>query len=1017
MLGYSKLSVDRFPKISAPTVTVTTKLDGASPKEIETEITEKIEEQVNTISGIDDLSSTSSEGVSTVTISFVLEKNVDIAAQEVRDKVNQILSDLPDNTDDPEIQKMDPDSSPIMTVSVVSDKSVREITEYADKTLRRQLENVSGVGQVTILGGRKRKINVWLDPLRLHAYGITAIDVQTAFSKQNVQIPSGTIKNSVVESNLRVLGKARSVDEIERMIVKVRNDNLIRVSDIARVEDGEAEPSSVAKKNGVNTIVLSIRRQSGENIIAVANAVLERIAEIRARLPQGYKIEVVRDNSTVIKTSTGIVKEHLALGAVFAALIVMIFLGNAKATLISAISIPCSIVATFGLMWMTGQTINEISLVALALVVGIVIDDTIIVVENIFKHVDEKGEDPFVAAESGTKEIGLAVMATTLSLLSVFLPVAFMAGMAGQFLKSFGLSMSFAIAISLVVSFTLAPALAARLFKKGSPGWLDRHLNTAVNCFYRPVENFYMWLLSLSLKHRWAVVGCALATVAASFPMLGMIGKDMMPTNEEAQFSISIRAPEGTSLAETDLIGERVCREVRSLSEVEYTLMTIGNDSQSTQNKASIYVKLVDPEKRKLSQARLMEKVRSEMLPKFPQDLRVSVQEVSPFGGSDDAGPGGIQYVISGPSLDRLSEVITAAMPEIKKINGIRDADSNLILGKPEVTVTVDRSKAGQMGVSISDLSTTLKLAVGGLKVSSYEEKGEEYDIYLRADRKYRDDARVLGLISVPSATNPVPLLNVVRLGKQEGPSQINRMNRKREVTITANMASGPGISQQSILGEIEKIIAKQNLSSEYFAGPSSMSKEMGKIVYSFLTAFALAFIFMYLILAAQFESWLHPFTILLTLPLTLPFALAGLLMLGQSFNIFSALGLLVLFGVVKKNGILQIDHTNQLRARGMPRTEAILAANKDRLRPILMTTAAFVAGMIPMMASKGIGSAYHNATAGIVVGGQTLSLLLTLIAIPVFYSLFDDMAAWLFRVCSIKAEKPALGNATAQIQ
>jgi len=309
-----------------------------------------------------------------------------------------------------------------------------------------------------------------------------------------------------------------------------------------------------------------------------------------------------------------------------------------------------------------------------------------------------------------------------------------------------------------------------------------------------------------------------------------------------------------------------------------------------------------------------------------------------------------------------------------------------------------------------------LKLAVGGLKVSSYEEKGEEYDIYLRADKKYRDDAHVLGLISVPSATNPVPLLNVVRLGKQEGPSQINRLNRKRQVTITANMASGPGISQQSILGEIEKIIAKQNLSSEYFAGPTSMSKEMGKIVYSFLTAFALAFIFMYLILAAQFESWLHPFTILLTLPLTLPFALAGLLMLGQSFNIFSALGLLVLFGVVKKNGILQIDHTNQLRARGMPRTEAILAANKDRLRPILMTTAAFVAGMIPMMVSNGIGSAYHNATAGIVVGGQTLSLLLTLVAIPVFYSLFDDMGAWLFRVCRIKTEKTALSS-IAQIQ
>ena len=996
LAGYTKLSVDRFPKVDAPTITVTTTLDGASPKEMETEVTDRIEEAVNTISGIDDLSSTSSEGVSIVRISFVLEKDSDIAAQEVRDRINRIFGELPKDVDQPKVEKMDPDSAPILSLSLVSDRPVREITEYADKVLRRQLENVAGVGQVTLLGGRKRQINVWLDPVRLQSHGLTAIDAQQTFNRQNVQISGGAVKNAVTDRNLRVIGKAQSVEEIGQLIVKTQDGGLVRVKDVARVEDGEAEADSVARKNGVNTVVLSIRRQSGENIIDVVDSVKSRLAEIRRHMPEGYRVEVVRDNSLVIKTSTGIVKEHLILGALLAALVVMLFLGNSRATIISAISIPCSIVSTFGIMWIAGQTINEISLVALALVVGIVIDDTIIVVENIFKHVEEHGEESFSAAVSGTKEIGPAVMATTLSLLAVFLPVAFMGGMVGKFLKSFGLTMSFAIAISLLISFTLAPALAARLFKNAGASWLDRRLEGLVNLFYRPVERFYIWLLGHALSHRWAVVLVAVAAVAACQPMLKMIGKDFMPSNEEAQFAVSIRAPEGTSLAATDLIAERVAREIRLMSDVEYTLLTIGDDSQGATNLASIYVRLVDPSKRKPTQSQIMEKVRDELLPKLPKELRVSVMEVSPFGGSG-GGPNGVSYVIAGPSLDRLSEVSAKVLAEMRKLSGVRDADSSHIPGKPEITVLVDRSKAGQMGISVSDLSTTLRLLVGGLQVSTYEDKGEQYDIRLRADEQFRNDKHVLSMLSVPSAGQlPVSLLNVVSLGAQEGPAQINRLNRRRQVTLSANIASGSGVSQQDILDGIDQIVKMQNLSSDYFAGPTSMSKELGKTMNRFVTAFTLALVFMYLILAAQFESWLHPFTILLSLPLTLPFALLGLLLLGQSLNIFSALGLLVLFGVVKKNGILQIDHTNQLRAMGMPRREALLRANRDRLRPILMTTAAFVAGMIPMMLAKGIGSAFHNATAGIVVGGQTLSLLLTLVAIPVFYSLFDDVIIWI---------------------
>lgn len=994
LAGYSRLAVDRFPKVDFPNVVVLTRMDGATPKEIESEITDKIEEAVNTISGIDDLRSVSSEGISQVIISFVLEKNIDVAAQEVRDRVNRALSQLPKGIDQPIVEKLDPDAAPILNLALVADKPVRDITEFADKILRRQIEGVQGVGQVTLLGGRKRQINIWLDPIRLQSFGLTAIEVQRAFDLQNVQIPGGAMKSSAMERNLRVFGRAESVEEIRRLVVRQRDGQLIRVSDVARVEDGEQEADSVARKDGVSTVLLSIRRQSGENTITVVDAIKDRLTTIRKMLPAGYRIDVVRDNSMVIRTSTGVVKEHLVLGSILAALVVLLFLGNSKATIISALAIPTSIISSFGVMWITNQTLNEISLLALALAVGIVIDDAIIVVENIFKHVEEKGEDPYHAAILGTREIGMAVMATTLSLMSIFIPVAFLGGLVGMFLKSFGLTMSFAIAISLLVSFTLAPALAARLFKRGKRQGVDQKLEHVVNLFYRPVENGYIWLLKHSMNHRWVVVLAAICAVLSSGPLMKIIGKDMLPPNEEAQFSVHVRMPEGTSLAATDLMAERIARQIRATSGVEYTLMTIGDNDQRTPNVASIYTHLVPPSDRKSSQSDIMDQIRRDLLPTLPGALRVSVQEVPPFNTGQSAAK--IQYVVAGPNLEKLTQVAATAISEMKKLPGIRDVDSDLISGKPEITVTEDRSKAGQMGVSIADLSSTLRLLVGGLEVSTYEEGGEQYDIRLRAEEKYRNDPQALSLISVPSQNQgaiPVSLLNVVGIGNQEGPAQINRLNRRRQVTLLANNA--PGFSEQDVLAGIEGIIKKQGLTSDYYTGPIGRTKEMKQVVSRFVTAFLLAFVFMYLILAAQFESWLHPFTILLALPLTLPFALAGLILMGQSFNIFSALGMLVLFGVVKKNGILQIDHMNKLRENGMARHDAIMLANKDRLRPILMTTAAFVAGMLPMLFASGIGSAFHKATAGVVVGGQTLSLLLTLIAIPVFYSLFDDAILW----------------------
>ncbi len=1013
LVSYFTLGVDRFPNVDFPLVTVTTTLVGASPEEMETDITDKVEEAVNTISGIDELQSISSEGISIVTIRFDLEKNGDVAAQEVRDKVSTVLADLPTAADPPIVQKLETDATPVLSIALAGPAPIRDLTEFADKVLKRQIESTLGVGQARVIGGRARQINVIPDTDKLVSLDLTVADLVRSLQTQNVQIPGGQVEQGLRDLTLRTYGRVTSPAEFGAISIATRNGYPVRVRDVARVEDGMADEESLARVDGKPAVVLQVRKQSGTNTIAVIERIKERVETLRAQLPQGWNMTIVRDQSAYIEAAVSAVQEHLVLGSLLAAAIVFLFLKRFRLTLIAAVAIPTSLIATFAAMRYMGFTLNVITLLALALVVGIVIDDAVVVLENIFRNLEERRISPMQAAKEGTAEIALAVLATTLSLIAVFLPVAFMGGIVGRFMHSFGVTMACAVAVSLLVSFTLTPMLSSRWLRPVTGGkdskdekdskegtdeeerWRRSEHQAAEGSragVYGYVERAYLGLLDLALSHRWVVVLLMALVFVSTVPLGILVDKTFLPADDESQFDVQVRAPEGTSLQATAKIAQSIAARVRQLPEVERTLLTIGDDQQRTKNLASVYVALKPVDERKLNQFEVMQKVRKEVLPQYAAlGLRNQVSQVNAFGGGINAE---IMFWIGGPDLDKLTGYAEQLMAVLEAQTGIVDPDTNLIVGKPELGVRIDRDKAADLGVNVQDIASTLNVLVGGQEVTSYMEGGEQYEVHVRAEAGDRRDRQGIEQAEVPAMSGArVALRDLVTLHEGEGPSLVNRIARRRQVMLYANML--PGNSSQTVIDALNKKAREMNMPASYSYGLTGRSREQGKAAVSFMIAFLLSIIFMYLILAAQFESWLHPVTILLALPMTIPFALLSLLILNQSLNIFSSLGILVLFGIVKKNSILQIAHTIDLRRHGMARAEAIRWANRDRLRPILMTTMAFVAGMIPLVASSGTGSATNRAIASVIIGGQTMALLLTLLGTPVAYSLFDDVVEW----------------------
>jgi hydrophobic/amphiphilic exporter-1 (mainly G- bacteria), HAE1 family len=1003
LFSYKSLGVDLFPKIDLPTITVTVVNPGASPQEIETEITDLVEGAVNTISGIDELRSTSVEGVSQVFITFLLEKDPNVAAQEVRNKIDLIVNDLPVTAEQPIVQKLDTDAAPVVRIAVSAPRSLREVTDIADNKIKQQIESINGVGDVQIVGGRRREIQIWVDPDKMRAFNVTVAQVADAVRAQNLEVPGGRVNEGTRELTVRTMGRIVEPAEFNNLVVANRGTYSVKLSDVGYAEDGAEEPRTEARLNGQPAVTLIVSKQSGQNTVAVADAVKQRLQEISKTLPPGFKTEVVGDQSIFIKASIEAIQTHLIEGSILAAIVVFVFLWSFRSTAIAGLAIPTSLIATFGLMAAMGFTLNQITMLALTLMVGIVIDDAIVVLENIFRFIEEKGTPPFQAAIDGTKEIGLAVMATTLSLLAVFLPVGFMGGIVGRFMSSFGLTSSFAIAVSLLVSFTLTPMLAARLIKRSDDEKeraLERHTEptdhgSKESRFYRPIDRTYTKMLTWSMAHRWVVVLACIIVITSIVPLFMFVGKNFLPVDDQAQFEINVRAPEGFSLPATSTLAERIAVDLRNLPGVTDTLTTIGGGQQEQVNVASIYVKMTPIEERKISQQQAMVRARNEVLGKYlklyPGQLRTSVQQVAAISGGGFRNAD-IQYVIGGPDLNKLQEYSDKLLAKLKTIPDVVDADSTLISGKPELRVVIDRARAADLGVRVGDIAQALNSLVAGQKVSTFNAGTDQYDVRVRAVGEFRTSVEGLQRMIVSSTkVGWVSLDNLVKVEEGTGPAAIDRLNRRRQVTLLGNVR--PGGSQAAVIQQMDQFVKEIKIDPSYSTGLAGRSKELGRAGYYFALAFILSFVFMYMVLAAQFESFIHPITILLTLPLAIPFGILSLLMTGQTVNIFSGLGLLLLFGVVKKNAILQIDHTNQLRARGMERLEAIVRANRDRLRPILMTTIALVAGMLPLTISTGPGSGTNRSIGVLVVGGQTLCLLLTLVAVPVFYSLFDDLA------------------------
>jgi len=1010
LFSYQRLAVDQFPNIDFPTVVVVMDYPGASPEIVESEVTKKVEEAVNTVAGISALSSRSYEGSSVVIVEFNLDVDGRKAADDVREKVSLIRPLLRDEVKEPRISRFDPQSVPIFNVGVLSadgKKTPQELTTWATQVLQKKLENVRGVGSVSVVGGIEREINLYLKPAALDALGIGVDQVVAAVRSENQELPLGSIRSLEQERVVQINARLKRPEDFRDIVVARKGGNAVKLWQVADVVDGPQEVESLALYNGQRTVLLSVQKSQGENTIAVVDGLQKALLDAAPLTPPGVKIEVIRDNSRAIRLSVANVKRTLFEGAALTILIVFLFLNSWRSTVITGLTLPIALIGTFLFMYLFGFTINSITMMALSLCVGLLIDDAIVVRENIVRHV-QMGKSAHEAALAGTNEIGLAVLATTLSIVAVFLPIGFMGGIVGKFFHEFGLTIVAAVLISMFVSFTLDPMLssiwhdpAAHGVHKGPPVTLyDKTIGRVTGQFDRFTEwlsRAYQGILAWSLAHKLATVALALATFVGSFFVIPLLGAEFVPKADFSETQLNFYTPVGSSLELTEARAKQIDAALRELPEVKYTVTTINAGRAAGKIYGAVYVRLVDRKERSRSITQMIPSLRERL-------ARIPGITVTNIGVTDLGGGKSLQFSVQGTDLAELERLSRLIVPKLQAIPGLVDLDSTLKPDKPTVAIAVKRDAASDAGLNVNMLASSLRTLVAGTTVGNWRAPdGENYDVNVRVAPESRVSIADLQRIPIVVAAaadgsaRSVRLSQVADVTASTGPNQINRRDLNREINFDANAL---GRSSGEVSAEIRKALDTIAWPPGYRYSFGGSTKNMTESFQYAIGALALAIVFIYMILASQFKSFLQPLALMSALPLTLIGVVLALLMFRSTLNMFSIIGVVMLMGLVTKNAILLVDFAIRSRAGDngeapMERTDALLHAAKVRLRPILMTTLAMIFGMVPLAFALSEGSEQRAPMGQAVIGGVITSSLLTLVVVPVIYCYLDDLAAW----------------------
>lgn len=991
-ISLGRLGVDLFPRVEFPVVSINTELEGAGPDTIESEVSDAVEEQVNTISGIENLSSTSSEGQSQVVIEFGLDEDVDVKAQDVRDKVALARPDMPVDTRQSIVQKIDPDAQPIMSVMIAGDMPIRQLTQFADKTVKEQLQRVPGVGSIKLVGGRDREVRIWLDAVKLRAFGVTADDLITALRREHAEIPGGRLETAGLQTefSVKTKGEVDSVKEFGDIVIAFRQDGApTRIRDVARVEDGMEDFRSYAELDGKPGVSLEIRRQSGRNAVEVARAIRDELTHLEELAPPGMRIIAARDTSLFIESAANDVFDDIILGIILVVLVTLAFLLNLRATIIVAIAMPTALISTFFAFYVMDFTINLMTLMALSVAVGLLVDDAIVVLEAIYRKLDE-GYGPMEAASLGVREVGAAVLAGTLSICAVFVPIAFMSGVVGRFFFQYGLAITFSVMVSLLVSLTLTPTLCARFLNKGTVdrdemGRLARIFEDA----YRSLERVYENLLHLALRFRWLVMLLAFVSV-----VLGQMAASTIPTAfdtkaDRSEFLAKVELPFGAGIEQTRQVASRVAQALSGTEHVTTVFYTIGSGTQQRVNEAEFYIGLTPKAERDEGAIAVMGAARAAMLQAAPEAKHVSVSDV-PWISGGGFSSFELTYSLRGPDLAVLEAKTDAITARMEETGLFTDIKTSFETGKPEVQVSVDRRRAADLGVSVRNLAETVRSLVGGTDVVTYEEFGSRYDVRVRLEEDQRNDLDRLELIQVRGSDGKlVDVANMAKFRIDSGPAQIDRQNRSRRIALLANTPEGVALGEATAL--LEQILREAELGPGYVWSAEGKAKRMKENQQAISFAFLLALTALYMILASQFNSFAQPAIIMLTAPLSFVGAFFALAISGETLTMFAQIGMLALMGLVMKNGILLVDYANTLREEGRPAREAMLHAGPVRLRPVLMTAFSTICGMIPVALSTSQGAEFRNAMGILVIGGLISSTFLTLVVVPVAYTLMAD--------------------------